>query len=288
MADEDRGFSLIKLDGFAKPATVLIEKISDAVGGVFKPFQIRRVAKAEAEANWIRAESQIDVTDLHRRAMRRFFEEEAKRQSNIEEIAMKALPLLEESSAPDKMSDDWITNFFEKCRIVSDQDMQQIWSRILAGEANQPGTFSKRTVNLLGDFDKRDAVSLTSLCGFVWSIPNWQGPFIFNADDPIFVRNNINSAEIKHLESIGLLSHSELVDWYIRQSSNPVQATYFGRILELTLPSRVRPFSRFSRRVPTELPTRKLPCSAPMPAAPSPHQAQPPASSRYRQTQFCA
>jgi hypothetical protein len=42
--------SLINLSELSKPATVLIEKISDALGGVFKPFQIVRVAKAEAEA----------------------------------------------------------------------------------------------------------------------------------------------------------------------------------------------------------------------------------------------
>ncbi len=31
---------LAKLGDLTKPATVLIEKISDAVGGVFKPYQI--------------------------------------------------------------------------------------------------------------------------------------------------------------------------------------------------------------------------------------------------------
>jgi len=41
---------LANLGELTKPASVLIEKISDAVGGVFKPYQIVRVAKAEAEA----------------------------------------------------------------------------------------------------------------------------------------------------------------------------------------------------------------------------------------------
>src|SRR6266478_5107627 len=92
--------SLINLGELSKPATVLIEKISDAVGGVFKPYQIVRVAKAEAEAEQIHAAAQIQVTDLHRRAMYRFLEEEAKKQSNIEGITQKALPLLEEKSRP--------------------------------------------------------------------------------------------------------------------------------------------------------------------------------------------
>jgi len=71
MSDEN---PIAKLGDLTKPATVLIEKISEAVGGVFKPYQIVRVAKAEAEANRIQAESQIQVTDLHRRAMHRFLE----------------------------------------------------------------------------------------------------------------------------------------------------------------------------------------------------------------------
>jgi hypothetical protein len=154
--------SLIDIGKLSKPATVLIEKISDAVGGVFKPYQIVRVARAESGANRIQAESQIEITDLHRRAMYRFLEEEAKKQLNIEAITQNALPLLEDKSAPENVADDWITNFFDKSRIVSDKEMQQLWSRVLAGEANAPGAFSKRTVNLLADLDKR--VTQNSSC----------------------------------------------------------------------------------------------------------------------------
>ena len=46
--------------------------------------------------------------------------------------------------------------------------MQILWARVLAGEANAPGTYSKRTVNLLSDFDKSDAELFTKLCGFGW------------------------------------------------------------------------------------------------------------------------
>jgi hypothetical protein len=138
---------LINIGELSRPATVLIEKISEAVGGVFKPYQIVRVAKAEAEAERIYAESQIQISDLHRRAFHRFFEEEAKKQKNIEEIIRQALPQLDDNSKPEQVEDDWITNFFDKCRLISDTEMQSLWSRVLAGEANSPGSYSKRTVN---------------------------------------------------------------------------------------------------------------------------------------------
>ena len=226
---------LAKLGDLTKPATVLIEKISDAVGGVFKPYQIVRVAKAEAEADRIRAESQIQITDLHRRAMHRFLEEEAKRQSNIEDITRKALPLLEEKSAPQNVEDDWITNFFDKCRIVSDDDMQRLWSRILAGEANRPGAFSKRTVNLLADLDKDDAELFTRLCGFVWQIGNIV-PLVFDVQSEVYNRHGINFNSLGHLESLGLIQFNNIAGFQRLKLPKNITVFYYGKPAELTFP----------------------------------------------------
>ncbi|MGT0150150.1 hypothetical protein ACT691_14130 [Vibrio metschnikovii] len=80
---DDNSTSLVNLGEISKPANTLIEKVSSAIGGVFEPWQIKRITKAEAEANLIKAESEIQITDMHRRAMHRFVEEEAKRQENM-------------------------------------------------------------------------------------------------------------------------------------------------------------------------------------------------------------
>ena len=164
----DTSNSLINLGGLTKPADTLLKKVSGAIGGWFVPYQIKRVAKAEAEAALIEAQSDIEITDLHRRAAHRFIEEEAQRQQNIEDITTKALPRLHEDANPESVDNDWIVNFFDKSRIVSDSEMQELWSRVLANEANSPGSYSKRTVNFLSDMDKNEAESFTKLCGFGW------------------------------------------------------------------------------------------------------------------------
>jgi hypothetical protein len=85
------GGSLINLGELSKPATVLIEKISDAIGGIFRPYQIRRVAQAETEAEKIQAVSQIEITALQQRALSRFLiersEQTAQHRSNYREGA---------------------------------------------------------------------------------------------------------------------------------------------------------------------------------------------------------
>ena len=219
----------------SKPVTTLIEKISDAVGGIFKPGQIVRVAKAEAEVSRIQAESQIQVSDLYRRAIHRFLEEEAKKQLNIEAITQKALPLIEDKSAPQNVADDWITNFFDKSRIVSDGDMQLLWSRVLAGEANVPGTFAKRTVNLLADLDKVDAELFTNLCGFVWKIEDFV-PLVFDTDGEHYNRRGINFSSLTHLESLGLIKFEGIPGFVRQELPKIVAATYHGKPTNLTFP----------------------------------------------------
>jgi hypothetical protein len=67
----DENTSLINIGELSKPATVLIEKISDAVGGIFKPYQIVRIAKAEAQAEKVRVEGEIEISDLQRHAFQK-------------------------------------------------------------------------------------------------------------------------------------------------------------------------------------------------------------------------
>lgn len=229
-------YSLVKLGNLTKPATVLIEKISEAVGGIFKPRQIIRVAKAEAAAELVRTEAQIQITELNRRAMHRFFEEEAKRQENIEGITQKALPLLDEKSAPQDVADDWITNFFDKCRIVSDDDMQQLWSRVLAGEANAPGKFAKRTVNLLADLDKSDAELFMHLCGFGWMIGDVV-PLVFDVQAEIYNRHGIFFGSLAHLESLGLVQFNNIGGFRRMKLPKQFSVFYYGKQVDLTLPS---------------------------------------------------
>ena len=133
-------YSLINTGELTKPVTVLIEKISNAVGAMWEPTQIRRVAQAKADAAMTLAKADIAIDEVKRRAVRRFVEEETRKQLNMESIVNKAIQDVDSNAPTSDVEDDWITNFFDRCRSVSDSDMQALWSRILAGEANSPGS----------------------------------------------------------------------------------------------------------------------------------------------------
>jgi len=220
--------SLVSLGDLGKPANTLIEKISDAIGGIARPWQIVRVAEAEAEAEKIRVATQIEVTELQRRAMVRFIAEEAKRQNNIEGITAKALPAVSPDARPEQMEDDWISHFFEKCRLISNDDMQSLWARILAGEANSPGRFSKRTVDLVGTLDRSDALLFAQLCSFAVSLGEQMFPLVYEPNNEIYKKNGIDFSALSHLESIGLIRFSELAGYVNEGLGQKGNVPYFG------------------------------------------------------------
>ncbi len=228
--------SLINIGELAKPATVLIEKISDAVGALYKPYQIERCAKAEAKAERIKALAQIELSEeLERRALKRFVAEETQKQCNIEAITRQALPLLAENASPQEMENDWIVNFFDKCRIVSDQEMQRLWANLLANEANSPGKYSKRTINLLSDLDKSDAELFTALCGYVWEVED-KVPIVFAVDEKIYNDCGIHFSTLAHLESLGIIQFNGLSGFMVQRMTRYTQVTYFDKNIGLVLP----------------------------------------------------
>lgn len=251
--------SMIDLSGLTKPGTVLIERLSDAVGGMFRPWQIERVAKAEAKADKIRAAADLDIEAMQsaaraERAFRRLVSEETQKQENIERIGGQGALYLNEDATPEDMEEDWIFNFLDKCRLTSDEEMQEMWARILAGEANQPGSYSKRTVNLMASIDKRDARMFTDLCRFAvqfkegigrriiyrdgsHSFPDNVVPFIFDADDDIYFEGGVTSGRLWHLDDIGLIQLVKYGETGRESASFSGEVEYFGTRMHLKLPT---------------------------------------------------
>ncbi|MEW6351934.1 MAG: DUF2806 domain-containing protein [Thermodesulfobacteriota bacterium] len=233
--NEETPNSLVNLGDLSKPADTLIRKLFAVVGLLYKPYHVKRMAKAETAAALIRAQGEIEVTDLQRRAAHRWFEEESKKQVNMEQITRDALPLVTDNANPEAIEDDWITYFFDKCRIVSDTEMQSLWSRILAGEANAPGSYSRRTVNLVSELDKSEALLFTQLCGYAWAFPGEVVPIVLDFHDAIYAKNGIDFGLISELESIGLIQFSSIGKFQLLDLPKRVTVLYHGQPVELEM-----------------------------------------------------
>ena len=197
--------SLINVGELAKPANTLVKRIADAFGIIYAPTHLKRMAKAEVEADKIRALGRIDVSEIEERGLRRLVKEQGRSQENLESITAQALQGIQPEAKPEQIEDDWLAHFFEECKHVSNPEMQSVWAKLLAGEANKSGTFSVRTIKLLATMDKSEAKLFTQLCGFAWSFSD-VSPLIFDMGDKIYAEEGINFTTLCDLASLGLIT----------------------------------------------------------------------------------
>ena len=226
-------FSLIKIDGeLAKPATVLIEKISGALGIIYEPTQIKRKAKADAEADKIKAISKLQIDELQHRALTRLVSQEARKQKNIEQITAAAIESLPDDAKVADLEEDWVAYFFKQCEHISDKEMQTVWAKLLSGEATKPGTYSKRTVDLISSIDKKDADLFTKLGNFVCDAGG-AIPLIFDVENKIYNDSQIDFSSLKHLDSLGLISFESTSGYIRKKLPNKAVLYYYGRLTEI-------------------------------------------------------
>jgi hypothetical protein len=110
--------------------------------------------------------------------------------------------------------------------------MQNLWARVLAGEANAPGTYSKRTVNALSSLDKSDAILFQKLCNFGWFLGDLY-PLIYDTQATIYTNNDISFASIKHLDSIGLISYENVGSYSLIELPKKISITYYGKSINI-------------------------------------------------------
>jgi hypothetical protein len=163
--------------------------------------------------------------------MERFVHQETRKQENIESITAQAIGLLDENAKVDELEEDWLAHFFKQCDTVSDKEMQSLWSRLLSGEASNPKTFSKRTVDFVASMDKKDAQLFTEFCQFCWNI-GYSTPIILDIENIIYSGHGVNFGSLKHFDSIGLISFDST--GYVRKQLNKsVHVEYFNTPIQI-------------------------------------------------------
>ncbi|MCQ8879924.1 TIGR03899 family protein [Pseudoalteromonas shioyasakiensis] len=90
-------------------------------------------------------------------------------QQNIEAIMAMAMSFCPDVTSNGQPDSDWVERFIALCEDTSNESMQKLWAKILAGETVSPGTFSIKSLQTLKQMTQREADALqkcTAICGF--------------------------------------------------------------------------------------------------------------------------
>lgn len=224
------GVSLIDLKGVAEPVTKLIDVISKGIGVAYEPTHIKRIAKANADAQKIAVRANIEAEEIRARASTRLAQVEVRRQKNIEVIAERAFSELPSTASSQTPSEDWVSSFFNLCQDVSDDELQTLWARLLAGEVSNPGQYSIRTLQTLKTLNSREATVFAKYCATVWTFVNKNERVcarVIGAENNAFLNSLVQHMDVIHLAEIGLISYKNLRT--IVSNGRPTEYDYIER-----------------------------------------------------------
>lgn len=190
--------SLLNLGKLTPAVIKLITATEKAIGGIFKPMQIRRVARAKADAILIAAEADAKKQEIAYRAAGRIAYLEVQRQTNIESIIKEAAKVVPENVTDDPVDPDWMSYFFDECKDVGNTEVQEIWGKLLAGEVEKPGTFSRKAMSILKTLSSNDARLFKQFCSMMFLVDHEPGVIA-----PLYDR--LSRSLSSHMDPLGLV-----------------------------------------------------------------------------------
>lgn len=236
--------SLVNVNVELSPSEKLMEVISSALGAWIAPWSMKRMAKAEAEAERIKAiegakteallvnneAKYIELSTIEKRLVAK----EEKRHKNIEKVVAVAAHTIKDESnlSSEPVNPDWATRFFDIAQDISDEAMQDLWGRILAGEVERPNSYSLRTLDILKNITSKEANMFEEIANYVIS---YGTVFIFNGSKKEIEKYGIQYYKIAQLVEAGLIqSGSSVVQhFYLEDGKQTTHYLIYGDYLIL-------------------------------------------------------
>lgn len=164
---------------------------------------------------------------LSERTRERLDFQEAKRQINIESVTGFAAEELrnEQPVTDEPLDEDWTTRFFRIAGDISNEEMQALWGKILAGEIKQPKTYSLRTLELIRNLTKEEAGVFIKVANL--SINYGNDYFIYKGNShELSEKFNVSFNDIALLTEVDLILPGDFVNFTLYQLSEDGLTTF--------------------------------------------------------------
>jgi stress-induced morphogen len=226
-----------------------LDTIGSAVGTLYKPRHIRKIADAKAYeiekiSEAVRHNSDAIITyesgaveitspefeDLVKRAQHQFTYQELRNQENIESVIDLAYAELEneEDVTDEPVDEDWISRFFGIIKDVSNEQMQYVWGKIHAGEIKRTGSLSLRTMDVIKSLSQLAAVTFQKITPLV--IHHYDALYIAG-DYEILSKYGISHEDKLRLAECGVLIDNGILSTGFHLAQNEERYFYTDNLL---------------------------------------------------------
>lgn len=163
--------------------------------------------------------------------------ENMRRATNLIETATKTAKYIDQDKPNDiKMDNDFFWNTIEHAKTISDEDVQELVAKILAGEYNQPGIYSMSTLQTLKMLGKNEIELFEKICSLcVVCVDKRLIPaVIFSLPDsiePLMRSLEIDFGSLQELQNLGLFLPDSMSSIFNNPEKEELIINYFDKDL---------------------------------------------------------
>lgn len=217
--------------------------VSAIVGAIMTAVFLRRNTKTQ-EFEKIKAnkfgEVANDLLESGKMTLTEYYK--TKNFLKIAEMADNMVQKKRNNSIDKQYSFDWFIRYYEASGNISDKEMQILWAKILAGEIEEPSSYSLRTLDVLRNMSKKEAECFVKICNAAIKIES--GKYAIPADRDYILKNSIDYLDILLLGEIGLINSGSGIHINDDLESDTESKLYmYGSLIVKAIASEKRTFS---------------------------------------------
>lgn len=154
--------------------------------------------------------------------------------TNLIETATKSAKYIDQDKPNDiKIDNDFFWNTMEHAKTISNEEMQELVAKIIAGEYNQPGTYSMSTLHTLKMLGKKELKLFEKMCSLC--IDSGQIPKeIFSLSDsikPLMNSLKIHFGTLQDLQNLGLFLPNGMVHNIDNDEKRNLEIKYMSKLI---------------------------------------------------------
>ena len=148
----------------------VLVKLTDVVGSVIQtlylPALTFKKGKAEVDVEMYRKQREQEL--LENQTFTLYEITKLKNFVHAANYAAEELNNLQSENMNSEPIDfDWVMRFFDAVGNISNEELQKLWGKVLAGEINRRGTCSLRTLDIIRNMSQKEAKTFQTLCAYV-------------------------------------------------------------------------------------------------------------------------
>lgn len=154
---------------------------------------------------------------------------EMRRHRNLKNIINYAASQMtnKDKVSQEPVREDWMARFLNNSQDISEQELQKLWGQILAGEIKRPGSYSLRTLEILRNINKEEALLFARVANFVFINGNMYD--ILHDNNGALTKFGVQYDDFSYLMEIGVLQTDHDMTSTIRpQSLSNIANLFFG------------------------------------------------------------